>query len=131
MKIKVEVNLPENFPEKELIGKKAIFKCKINSVKKPKETKIDDDFAKNLGAKDLNDLKNLISKQINEEYKNSLDALSKKQILKEIDKIKIDEIPENLKEQEIKILSQGMKEEELNKNKKDLEKKRSKELKQV
>ena len=45
-------------------------------------------FAKNLGAKDLDDLKSLISKQINDEYKNSLDQLSKNQILKEIEKIK-------------------------------------------
>ncbi len=126
---KVEVNLPDNFPEKELVGKKAIFVCKIQSVKKLKETKIDDDFAKNLGAKDLNNLKELITKQINEEYKNSLDALSSRQLLEQIDKIKIDEIPENLKEQEIKILSQGMKEEELKKNKKDLEKQAIKRIK--
>jgi trigger factor len=70
-----------------------------------------------LGAKDLNDLKTLISKQINDEYKNSLDQLSKNQILKEIDKIKVDEIPENLIDEEVKILSQGMDEAEANKNK--------------
>ena len=34
------------------------------------EIEIDDEFAKNLGAKDLNGLKELISKQINDEYKN-------------------------------------------------------------
>jgi len=121
--VKVEVNLPENFPEKELTGKKAIFVCKINAVKKPKAVKVDDDFAKNLGAKDLKDLKELITKQINEEYKNSLDALSSRQLLNQIEKIKLDEIPENLKEQEVKILSQGMKEDELKKNNKDIEKK--------
>ena len=126
---KVEVNLPENFPEKELTGKKAIFVCKITAVKKAKETKIDDDFAKSLGAKDLKDLKDLITKQINEEYKNSLDALSSRQLLDEIDKVKLDEIPENLKEQEIKILSRDMKDEELNKNKNDLEKKAIKRIK--
>jgi trigger factor len=86
-------------------------------VKNPEEVKIDDNFAKNLGAKDLNDLKTLISKQINDEYKNSLDQISKNQILKEIEKIKVDEIPENLIEEEIKILSQGMLEEEAKKNK--------------
>jgi trigger factor len=65
----------------------------------------------------LNDLKTLISKQINDEYKNSLDQLSKNQILKEIEKIKVKEIPENLIEDEIKILSQGMSEDEAKKNK--------------
>jgi trigger factor len=113
----VDAVLPENFPEKELINKSAKFKCKILNVKNPEEVKIDDNFAKNLGAKDLNDLKTLISKQINDEYKNSLDQLSKNQILKEIDKIKVDEIPENLIEEEVKILSQGMDEAEAKKNK--------------
>jgi len=113
----VEATLPENFPEKELVNKKAKFTCKITNIKNPEEVKIDDSFAKNLGAKDLNDLKTLISKQINDEYKNSLDQLAKNQILKEIEKIKVDEIPENLIEEETKILSQGMSEEEAKKNK--------------
>jgi trigger factor len=113
----VEAVLPENFPEKELVNKAAKFKCKILNVKNPEEVKIDDNFAKNLGAKDLNDLKTLISKQINDEYKNSLDQLSKNQILKEIEKFKVDEIPENLIEEEVKILSQGMDEAEAKKNK--------------
>ncbi len=119
--INVEVNLPENFPEKELTGKKAIFVCKITAVKKAKEIKIDDEFARNLGTKDLIDLKKLISKQINDEYKNSLDALGKNQILKEIEKFKVDEIPENLIEEEVKILSQGMKEDEIKNKKKEFE----------
>ena len=121
--VKVEVNLPENFPDKTLIGKKAIFLCKIISVKKHKEVLIDDNFAKNLGAKDLNNLKELISKQINDEYKNSLSMLSNKQILKQIEKFKLSEIPENLIEEEIKILSSGLKEEEIKKKKKEFEEK--------
>ena len=114
----VEATLPENFPEKELINKKAKFNCKILSVKISEEVKIDDQFAKNLGAKDLNDLKALISKQIVDEYKNSLDRLSKNQILKELEKFKIDEIPQNLVDEEVKALSQGMTDEDL-KNSKD------------
>ena len=113
----VDAVLPENFPEKELVNKAAKFNCKILNVKNPEEVKIDDNFAKNLGAKDLNDLKTLISKQINDEYKNSLDQLAKNQILKEIEKIKVDELPENLIEEEVKILSQGMDEDEAKKNK--------------
>ena len=119
----VEATLPENFPEKELVNKKASFACKILNVKQPEEVKIDDNFAKNLGAKDLKDLKNLISRQINDEFKNSLDQLSKNQILKEIEKIKVEEVPENLVEEEVKILSQGMPEEEAKKNKKSFEEK--------
>ncbi len=117
----VDAILPENFPEKELVNKKAKFNCKVTAVKKPEEVKIDDDFAKNLGAKDLKDLKSLITKQINDEYKNSFDRLAKNQILKEIEKFKINEIPENLVEEEVKILSQGMSEEDAKKSRKNFE----------
>ena len=117
----VEATLPESFPEKELANKKAKFICTISAIKNPTEVKIDDQFAKNLGAKDLNDLKSLISKQINDEYKNSLDRLTKNQILKEIEKFKVNEIPKNLLEEEIKILSQGMSEDDAKKSKANFE----------
>ena len=125
----VETILPNNFPEKELVNKKAIFECNIIAVKKPEEIKIDDSFAKNLGAKDLANLKELISKQINDEYKNSLEIISKKQILKQIEKQKLDQSPENLVNQEVKILSEGMKEDQLKKNKKLLEDQAKKRIK--
>ena len=126
---KVEVFLPENFPEKELVNKKAIFECNITEVKKSENVKIDDEFAKTLGAKDLNNLKELISKQINDEFKNSLDMISKKQILEHIEKQKLENLPKNLIEQEVQILSQGMKEDELKKNKILLENQAKKRIK--
>ncbi len=126
---KVEVELPENFPEKEVANKSAVFECKITAVKKPEETKIDDNFAKNLGAKDLNNLKELISKQINDEFKNSLEMISKKQILEQIEKQKLDQLPANLIEQEVNLLAQGMKEEEKKKNMKYFEEQAKKRIK--
>ena len=127
--INVEVTLPENFPQKELTGKKAVFICKITAVKKSKQVEIDDEFAKNLGAKNLKDLKTLLKKQINDEYKNSLNILTKKQILDQIQKFKVEEIPENLISEEIKILSQGLKEDELKLKKKEFEKKAKERIK--
>ncbi len=117
----VEAVLPENYPQKEFAKKKAKFVCKIIAVKKSEAVKIDDDFAKNLGSKDLTDLKLLVSKQINEEYKNSLDKLTKTQILKEIENFKVDEIPSNLVDEEVKILAQDMGEEDTKKSRKNLE----------
>ena len=74
-------------------------------------------------------MKVLISKQINDEFKNSLDNLTKTQILKEIEKFKVSEIPENLVEEEVKVLSQGMSEEEAKKNKKSFEETAKKRIK--
>ena len=117
----VEASLPENYPQKEFANKKAKFNCKIIAVRKAEDVTINDEFAKNLGAKDLSDLKTLITKQINDEYKNSLGRISKNQILKEIESFKVDEIPENLIEEEVKDLSQGMNEEDAKKSRKNFE----------
>ena len=124
-----DVVLPDNYPQKEFVNKKAKFVCKILEVKKPIDTKINDEFAKSLGAKDLKDLKVLISKQINDQYKNSLNILTKNQILKQIENFKVEEIPENLVEQEVNILLKDMKEDEIKKNKKDFEEKAKRRIK--
>ena len=117
----VEAVLPDNYPQKDYANKKAKFFCKIIAIKKSVDVKIDDIFAKNLGAKDLTDLKMLVSKQINEEFKNSLDKLAKTQILKEVENFKVDEIPSNLVEEEVKILAQGMNDEDAKKSRKNFE----------
>ena len=113
----IEVNLPENYPKKELANKKAKFECKISIVQKPSETKIDDTFAKNLGAKDLNDLRLLIEKQISTQYKQSLDSITKKEILDQIEKLHKPELPQNLVEQEIQLMTHKLKKEEVEKHK--------------
>ena len=125
----VNIKLPENFPDKSVSNKDAVFNCKIQSIKIPDEVKINDEFAKNLGAKDLSNLKELISKQINEEFKNSLDLISKRKILDQIDNFKINELPNNLVDQEVKILSQGMTDEDVKKKTKELNKEATKRIK--
>ena len=118
----IVVALPENYPKKELANKKASFNCKILNVKKSEPVKIDDQFAKNLGTKDLKDLKELVSKQIKNQYKLSLDTLSKENILNQIEKMHDVDLPENLIQQELNLISQGLKKEDFEKNKKESEK---------
>ena len=114
--------LPENYPKKEFANKKANFKCKILNVKKPETVKINDEFAKNLGAKNLNDLKILITKQIQNQYQVNLESISKEKILNQIEKLHEINLPENLVKQEIALITQGLKQEDLEKNKKESEK---------
>ena len=113
----VTVNLPPNFPKKELVNKKTIFDCKIINIKKPIDTKIDDDFAKKMGTKDLEDLKSVVNKQISNEYKNSLNIITKKNILEQLEKSHTIDLPPNLVDQEIKLLTQNQKKEDEQKNK--------------
>ena len=113
----VSVKLPENYPKKELANKKADFECKIINIKSPSKVNIDDELAKKVGAKDLQDLKILISKQISSQYKNALDAITKKNILEQLDNNYTINLPKNLVEQETKILNQNLKKEDIEKNK--------------
>ena len=125
----VEVILPENYPKKEFAKQKANFKCKILNVKRPEVVKINDEFAKNLGAKDLKHLKELITQQIQSQYKMNLDALAKENILDQIEKIHKIDLPDNLVQQELTLISQSMKKEDLEKNKKENEKTAKKRIK--
>ena len=118
----VIATLPENYPKKDFANKKANFKCKILNVKKSQPVNIDDQFAKNLGAKDLNDLKQLVTNQIKNQYKMSFDAISKEQILNQIEKKHSIDLPDNLVEQELNLISQGLKKEDVEKHKKENEK---------
>ena len=70
--------MPANHPKKELANKQTKFICIILNVKKAKENKLDDNFAKTLGAKNLDDMKKLIKDQISSQYSQSLNAITKK-----------------------------------------------------
>ena len=96
-----KVNLPNNYPNKDLAGKLSEFKCKILDVKKAENQKIDDDFAKNFGAKNLQDLEEMVSKQISREFDSITEQLLKKEILDNIDKDFDFELPKSLLDEEV------------------------------
>ena len=127
--INVPATLPENYPTKDCAGKKAIFKCKILSIKKSVPIKVDEQFAKNLGAKDLNDLRKLVNNQIKNQYKMSLDSITKENIMDQIEKFHDIKLPDNLVKQELELISQGLKKEDLEKNIKGSEKVAKKRIK--
>ena len=118
----LDASLPANHPKKELANKNTKFECKILNVKKPKASKIDDDFAKIMGAKDIKDLKSLIEKQISGQYSQALNSITKKEILDQIEKNHQVDLPQNLIDQEISIMTQNLKTEEKEKHKSNNEK---------
>jgi len=98
----VKVKLPDNYPKKELAGKESKFKCKVLNIKSPEDQKIDDNFAKNMGAKNLTDLKSMIEKQISKEFESITDQLVKKEILDQLDSKYKMELPKRMLDDEIK-----------------------------
>ena len=118
----LDATLPSNHPKKELANKKTKFECKILNVKKPITSKIDDKFAKLLGAKDVKDLKSLIEKQISSQYSQALNSITKKEILDQIEKNHQVDLPQNLIDQEIVMMTRNLKPEEKEKHKSNNEK---------
>ena len=118
----LDATLPANHPKKELANKKTKFNCKIQNIKKPKTVKIDDDFAKFMGAKSIKDLKTLIEKQISSQYSQALNSITKKEILDQIEKNHEIELPQNLIDQEVSTMTQNLKQEDKEKHKSNNEK---------
>jgi trigger factor len=118
----LDATLPPNHPKKDLANKKTKFECKILNVKKPKASKIDDDFAKLMGAKDIKDLKSLIEKQISAQYSQALNSITKKEILDQIENNHQVDLPQNLIDQEILIMTKNLKPEDKEKHKQNNEK---------
>ena len=114
--------LPANHPKKELANKKTKFDCKILNVKKPKANKIDDEFAKMMGAKDIKDLKYLIKKQISSQYSQALNSITKKEILDQIEKEHQVDLPQNLIDHEMLAMTKNLKPEDKEKHKSNNEK---------
>ena len=118
----LNATLPENHPKKELASKKTKFECRILNVKKPIARKIDDSFAKLMGAKNISDLKSLIEKQISSQYSQALNSITKKEILDQIEKNHQVDLPQNLIDQEISIMTKNFNQEEKEKRKLNNEK---------
>ncbi len=118
----IYATLPANHPNKDLAQKKSKFECKILKIKKPKESQINDEFAKIMGAKDIKDLKSLIEKQISSQYSQALNSITKKEILDQIEKNHQVDLPQNLIDQEISIITQNLKTQDKEKHKSSNEK---------
>ena len=118
----IKTILPKNFPNKEFANKNAIFECDIVNLKEPKKTELNEDFAKKMGAKNIKDLENLVEKQIEFQYKQALEAITKKQILDQLEKSHTVDLPKNLIENEINGMTQNLKPEEKEKFKLENEK---------
>ncbi len=63
----ITVTFPDDYPAENLKGKDATFDITVKAVKVPGETKIDDEFAKNLGLESLEQLKGLLRGQLEQE----------------------------------------------------------------
>ena len=87
---------PKNFPNKNIAEKDVKIEIDILEVRIPQKKVLDDDFAKSLGAADINDLKEKVKKQMQGELDNLSKTVIKKDLIDKLDKIHKINLPQGL-----------------------------------
>lgn len=64
----IEVTFPEDYQAKHLAGKAATFDVTVKAIKAEVESTIDDEFAKRIGLESLDQLKELLKSNLNQQY---------------------------------------------------------------
>lgn len=106
-KVDVKVTFPENYHAKDLAGKDAVFAVEIKEIRETEPVTVDDEFAKSLGEKSLEDLKSKIAERIKTDYEAASRMKLKRQLLDILDEEYNFEVPNGLVEAEYKgIVSQ-------------------------
>ncbi|HET9627873.1 MAG TPA: trigger factor [Novosphingobium sp.] len=80
----LKVTFPADYPAENLKGKDATFDVTVKAVKVAGESKIDDEFAKNLGLESLEQLQGLIRGQLEQETAGLTRTQMKRQLLDQL-----------------------------------------------
>lgn len=100
----VKVTFPQNYMSENLAGKDAEFDVTAKSIETPRETAIDDQFAKTLGMESLEKLKGAVKDQIKREHETVARQKLKRELLDALDERHKFDLPPALIEQEFEGL---------------------------
>lgn len=96
----LNVTFPADYNAENLKGKPATFDVKVSAVKTAGDTKIDDDFAKQLGLNDLDQLKGLLKDQQQQELNGLTRTHMKRRLLDQLAADHDFEVPPSMVEAE-------------------------------
>jgi trigger factor len=118
----IPVKFPADSPSKDLAGKEAVFKVKLNAIKEKSVPVLDEEFAKDLGLESLEKLKGRIRENLENEQKNAAQADIEKQIIEKLLEEHTFQVPASMVErqsqhlmerQSKRFLQQGISKEDL------------------
>ena len=95
---------PVNFPDKDIAEKDVRVEIDILEVRVPQKKVLDDNFAKSMGAIDLNDFKEKIRKQMQGELDGISKMIMKKDLIEQLDKIHKISLPQGMVKYEFDII---------------------------
>lgn len=96
----ITVTFPEDYQAKELAGKEAEFDVTVQAVKVEGESKVDEDFAKNMGFDGLDKLRTLVRGQLEQELNGLTRTQMKRALLDQLAAGHDFEVPEQMVEAE-------------------------------
>jgi len=121
----IEVELPKEYPDKNIAGKSAMYHVKVKEIKVRSLPNIDDEFAKDLGKENLADLKKEVAKELENKMRSDNEIAAENQLLNKIIDDNNFAVPSALVKKQIQMMSENAKVRLLEKGfkKEDLDKK--------
>ena len=107
----LNVTFPEDYQAEELKGKEAVFEVKVREVRMPKKAEIDEDFAKNFGLESLEQLREMMTAQIQSEHDQASRQKAKRALLDVLDEKHSFDLPQKMVEQEFSQIWQQLQQE--------------------
>jgi len=96
----VEVTFPEEYPAEYLKGRKATFDVVVNEVRVAKDVKADDSFAQSMGLEGIQQLRDLLKGQVEQELNGLTRTHMKRQLLDQLAAAHDFQVPESMVEAE-------------------------------
>lgn len=96
----VKCTFPDEYPAKELAGKKAEFDVTVKEVAAPALAELDDEFAKKLGMETMAALRDAVEARLKEDHETASQARLKRSLLDTLDKKHKFDLPPALVERE-------------------------------
>ncbi|WP_342260319.1 trigger factor [Candidatus Tisiphia endosymbiont of Metellina segmentata] len=106
--VEVNVKFPEDYNMEQVAGQPAKFIVQVKAVHSADEVVIDDEFAKKFNCETLEELRDNISKSIENEYSKPIRTLMKMSLFDQLEKLLMFNVPKSLIDQEISILKSQM-----------------------
>ncbi len=100
----VEVGFPEDYGNKELAGKPAVFKVKLHEIKEKTVPELDDEFAKGYGADSLDELKKNIAENHQAQELSRIDGDLRERLVKILVERNPIEVPEAMVQQQLEYM---------------------------
>jgi trigger factor len=129
--VDVKVKFPDDYGNKELAGKDAVFKCTVKEVREFVESPIDDELAKKNNFENLEAMKKAVSERIGQEYAQVSRGMIKRELLDKLADTHKFPVPQGLVDGEFNAIWQRIEEAKKNGEKIEDEEKAKAEYREI